>query len=543
MPYLETVPGLSLDNLEDGYYEVNLRGEFTQVNDALCRILSMTKADMLGDGSSFRAFTDDENADKTERAFNHVYKTGQPLRALEGKAFLADGSQIYLELSVSLLNNEHGDPVGFHGIVRDVTDRKAVEEALAQRMVFLSVLQQVDLELNQTLELEKVLVVALNAVMLLSYASNSFIALIDGGVLRIARQANLPHTTFELPLEHGIIGRALRTERAQFVRDVALDPDYISDTADTQAEIAIPLHTHNKLLGVLNLETNDMTRFTDEVFEYMQLLSARIASAIENARLYEQSQAHLSELRDLYTQLSGLEQLKTDMIRIASHDLRTPLGIIVGYLDILAFDLDPILNGEQRQYMDAMRRSAERIQRMSTEILSLERVNALRNQPRQPLPMADLVSKVIIDHRDSARQKGVNLISDLAMNPPLMVLADLTSLPEAVDNLIGNAIKYTAEDGFVTVRLQPEGADYLRFEVVDTGIGIRDEHQTRLFEPFYRVKSDETIKIDGTGLGLYLVKRIIDQHNGEMYFHSIHGEGSTFGFLLPLVSEEVIASL
>jgi PAS domain-containing protein len=98
MPYLEPIMGLSLNNLEDGYYEVNLRGEFTLVNEALCRILNVTKTDMLhGFGRSFRAFTDAENADKTERAFNHVYRTGQALRALEGKAFLADASQIYLE--------------------------------------------------------------------------------------------------------------------------------------------------------------------------------------------------------------------------------------------------------------------------------------------------------------------------------------------------------------------------------------------------------------------------------------------------------------
>jgi PAS domain S-box-containing protein len=525
-----------IDNIEDGYYEVNLTGEFTLVNDGLCRILNVDRETLLkGDYRSFRMFTDDVNSETAWRHFNSVYRTGTPIAALEGRAIQRGGAEIYVELSISLMRGADGEPVGFRGIVRDVSKRKEVEEALAQRMVLLSVLQQMDNELNQTLELDKVLVVALKSAMLLSSADSGFIGLLEEDHLKLVRVAG-ERALYEtmLPIEHGIVGRAVRLRQPQLVTDVSKDPDYVADILETRAEIAVPLITHDKVLGVMNLETAQEGVFNENILEYMVMLSARISEAIENARLYQLSQEQVGELRGLYAHMSELEQLKTDMIRIASHDLRSPLGIIVGYLDILMFDLDPVLNEEQREYFDAMRRAAERIQRMSTEILSLERVNALRNQPRAPVSLNELALRSLMDHRDSARQKEVSLITEMETNTVFHVLADITSLPEAIDNLISNAIKYTSSGGFVTVRLRRSGTDQVVFEVSDTGIGIRPEAQKRLFEPFYRVKSEETARIDGTGLGLYLVKRIIEQHGGEMRFASTYGEGSTFGFTMPL---------
>ncbi|MBE2182220.1 MAG: PAS domain S-box protein [Anaerolineae bacterium] len=533
-----------LEDIEDGYYETDLEGNYTAVNSAMARILGCAKADLLGGKPvSFRSLIDENAVDVLERAFNHVQRTGKPVRALEGKIGRDDRSSTTIELSISLRRDGSGQAVGFHGIARDVTDRKAVEEALAQRMVLLSVLQQVDNELNHTLEVKKVLKVALNAALILSGAETGFIGLIKAdtvAVVRVSGQYEERDYEVPLPIEAGVTGRAIRQRQAQRVIDVSVDPDYMADIPETRAEIAIPLITHEKLLGVINLETSKPEQFTEAVFEYVQMLTARVAAAIENARLYEVSQEQLGAMRDLYTQLSELEQLKTDMIRIVSHDLRGPLGIILGYLDILSFDLEPVLTDEQRSYMDAIRRAGERIQRMSTEILSLERVNALRNQPRATISLNDLVLKAIVEHRDSARQKDINLIMQLDTTP-VEVMGDGVSLPEAIANLVSNAIKYTLPGGFVTVRLAREGADMALFEVIDTGVGIREEGQSHLFEPFYRVRSEETAKIDGSGLGLYLVKRIIEQHHGTLRFSSKYGEGSTFGFVLPMSEKEVMS--
>ena len=527
-----------IDSIEDGYYEVDLAGRFTLINQAMADILGLPHSALLqGEVFSFERFADEQQAQQARQLYRRVLRTGQPVRAADGQVIRPDGTERSIEVSISLLRAADGRPCGYRGIVRDVTGRRVVEAALAERIRLLSLLQGVDDELNLTLDLDQVALVGLSSAMRLSGAEAGFIGLLedDPDVLRVLRAVGLPEhsdTRRILPAATGVVGRAMRLRQPQVVIDVASDPDYVPDIPGTRAEIAIPLITHDRLLGVLNLETTQPDQFSPTVVEFVQILSTRTAAAIENARLYALSQRQLEQMRDVYSQLSALEQLKTDMIRIASHDLRSPLGIIFGYLDILSFDLDAALNDEQRSYFEAMRRAAVRIQRMSTEILSLERVNALRNLPRTRVNLNELATQAIIDHHDAARQKHINLITDIG--EPMHVLADAASLPEAMTNLIGNAIKYTPEGGFVTVTLRRAG-DRAEFEVADTGMGIREDDQKRLFEPFYRVKSEESAHIDGTGLGLYLVRRIVELHNGTLHFASEFGKGSQFGFTMPLV--------
>jgi signal transduction histidine kinase len=139
------------------------------------------------------------------------------------------------------------------------------------------------------------------------------------------------------------------------------------------------------------------------------------------------------------------------------------------------------------------------------------------------------------EHRDQARFK--HQVYNLRMpETPIYVQGDAVELHEAASNFITNALKYTPEKGRITIRLEQQGDDAV-FEVKDSGIGIPEDQQERLFQPFYRVRSRETDNIDGTGLGLHLVKQIIERHKGQVRFHSRYGEGSTFGFQLPLVRQ------
>jgi len=113
------------------------------------------------------------------------------------------------------------------------------------------------------------------------------------------------------------------------------------------------------------------------------------------------------------------------------------------------------------------------------------------------------------------------------------VLGDIVQLREALENLISNAIKYTPAGGTVTVRVRRQ-SEHILFQVEDSGYGIPEADQTRLFQAFYRVHTDETYRIGGTGLGLHLVKNIIDRHAGEVVFKSVYQKGSMFGFFLPI---------
>jgi two-component system sensor histidine kinase SenX3 len=175
------------------------------------------------------------------------------------------------------------------------------------------------------------------------------------------------------------------------------------------------------------------------------------------------------------------------------------------------------------------------MQTITTGILSLERIEQMaQNQSMESLDLAALVKRAFDENTDAAKQKQQKLVLE---NSPVVVLVqgDTFQLHEAVHNLISNAIKYTPEEGSIRVTVtQKDGT--VTMAVIDTGYGIPESQQQRIFEPFFRAKTQENMAIEGTGLGLHLVKNIIERHNGKMVFKSVRGEGSTFGFDLPVNS-------
>ena len=524
----------AVEDIADGYYELDLKGGFTFVNAGFCNMVGRSRHELLAARTRhYTRYLNVESADRLQKALDTVCRTGKPENVelyLTGK----DNSPRYLDLSIAPVCSAAGETVGFRGVAHDITERKAAELELRRRVNLLAVLQQVDVELNQTQDLEPVLEVALNAAVLMSNADCGYIGLTDTGVMRVARAVGAYKDKESAPA--GIAARALRRERAEFVDDVLIDPDHEPVVETTQAQIAIPLIAHNKLIGLLNLETDDSAKFTEDVFEFAQLLASRIAAAIENARLYSTLQAKVAELQDLYEHMSALEQLKTDMIRIAAHDMRSPLAVIFSYVEMLREDLAPHMEEHHTVYLNAIQQSVSRITRMSSEILTLERVQDSTSVPDQRVSLAMVVQRVADEHSSEIRQKqqtiGVSLPEESTI-----VLGEPTELVEAVTNLLTNAIKYTPDGGRVETRLRVE-EDSVILEVEDNGFGIPDEEQARIFEPFHRVKTRETRLIDGTGLGLYLVRKIVERHGGTTHFRSIYGQGSVFGFRLPLAPQE-----
>ncbi len=416
--------------------------------------------------------------------------------------------------------------------IRYAIQRHQTQLEQQRRIERLAILRDVDDELTRRLDLEYVLVMAVDTALRLSAASAALIGLLEeDGLVRLEYINYTPELLARHDiLKEGIIARSLRRRQPELVADVAADPDYLPLLPKTRAQIAIPLISQDRLVGFLSLEASDPARFTEETFEFVKLLAARIATAVDNARLYRATQAQLAELKELYAQVSNLEQMKTTMIRIAAHDLRNPLSNIMGYLYLLRSEALP---PTALSYLDHIQRSVERMQMITNNVLSLERLEALRDTDAQAVRLSELVEKAFLEHEGQARHKAQRF-SLLLPAEPVVVRGDAALLYEAIVNLISNALKYTPEGGRVEVRLQ-RAAQEAVFEVEDTGYGIPADQQALIFQPFFRVRSKETLDINGTGLGLHLVKNIIDHHHGAMRFHSVYGQGSTLGFRLPLV--------
>jgi len=436
------------------------------------------------------------------------------------------GAEEHYEARLLRLNDDE-----VMGLVRNLTPLKRIQHELSRHIEDLTIVRQVNVELSANLNINYVAQLALDAALRLSNAQAGYLVMVlpTGDLQRksVVGQYDLQKLDETLVNRTGILPRVLKSGRPELIFDVRTDKDYSPLLERTTAVMVIPLNSNEHIVGALVLEARSAERFSHERFQFLQLITGRIAAFLDNAMLHRQKQEQYEEV--LY-----LEQLKTDMIRIASHDLKNPLAGIMGYIEMLRMDVQDKLTEKERSYLDRVEVAAKKMERITTGILSLERIQQLsEQQSREVVNLRELVRKSVSEQMDFAVRSEQKLHRHLPEDS-VAIQADPLQIHEAISNLVHNAIKYTPKHGEVNVSL--EVADGIaKVRVADTGYGIPEDMQERLFSPFYRAKTSETRFIEGTGLGLHLVKNIVERHDGKMCFESVYGKGSTFGFDIPCI--------
>jgi two-component system phosphate regulon sensor histidine kinase PhoR len=235
-------------------------------------------------------------------------------------------------------------------------------------------------------------------------------------------------------------------------------------------------------------------------------------------------------LRDI-TAMRDLNRFKDEMLKMASHDLRSPLALIVGYCSLIQTDTPP--DSPAQEYLTAIQKATERMQGLLDDLLRVEQIRKSPMELNQKVNFLDVVHEAIEHVTPAAEQKQHTLEADLLLDDVPPVSLNPVLIREAMENLIGNAVKYTPENGRILVSaFAQDNAIY--FNVEDNGIGIPKEHLERIFETFYRAKQAGSEGVEGRGLGLSLVKTIIERHGGEVWVESQGGSGSRFGFRIPM---------
>ncbi len=237
------------------------------------------------------------------------------------------------------------------------------------------------------------------------------------------------------------------------------------------------------------------------------------------------------------TPLHRLSQLKSQVIRIASHDLRNPLQLASGFFHILLEELPP-LTEMQADLTQRIAHHLKTMERLIDELLELERVEISGERRKELLDMGQLVQQAASEYRWQAEMKGLRFWTEVTQNIS-PVRGNHRMLLQAIGNLLDNAIKYTPEGGTITLRLWEENGEVI-LTVKDTGVGIPQEALPHIFEHFYRARQPGTEHISGTGLGLSLVQSIVREHCGRVWVESegVPGKGSLFGIALPAAREQ-----
>jgi signal transduction histidine kinase len=319
--------------------------------------------------------------------------------------------------------------------------------------------------------------------------------------------------------------------------------------------VSVRLRTKDQFVGYLLLgDKQSGAIYTDQDLEVLDILSQELAIAILNAKAYaeisrfnitlqQEIERATAKLRVANENLKALDKTKDEFLSMASHQLRTPLTTIKGYLSMLAEGDAGSITKDQKEYLNYAIGGAQRMVGLISDLLNVTRLSAGRFIiEKRPVDIAQIVEDEIRQLEGHAEAKHLKLtfIPPAAKLP--LVQLDEGKTRQVIMNFIDNAIYYTPK-GEVSVLLEAGKANF-RLLVRDTGIGVPKEAQAKLFSKFFRAENAQAVRPDGTGLGLYLAKRVVEDQGGKIIFESQEGKGSTFGFEMPIrASDKTRASI
>jgi signal transduction histidine kinase len=513
---------------------------------------------------------------------------------------------------------------------------RLTDEQLNKHVQELDMMRQVDRELMEALSWDRVLNMTLDWALRLTGAHGASLAMVDSEKeeLRLVKGYDLATPDDELTekvmtFEQGVMGRVARTGYPVIVSNIKDEPEYNAFSEQTKACLSVPIRRRGRVIAILNLESAHANYFTSEHLDFVERLGNRASVALDNARLFEETQREREKLssivaktadviivvgfdkrlivlndaaistfhlnpRDVHsgrpfrevfaysaldkladrfldrdpqhhvpiveeialedderyfhthisvnkqvgwvivmhdvTPFKETEQLKNELIATVSHDLKNPLSVINGYIELLGMYNE--LNDRGQEFMVMIRRSIRTMRQLIDDLLDLAHIDAGLEIKPEPLSIFPVIEDSIMGLKNLADEK--NLQVDIIIPDDLPpVKGDEKRLRQIIVNLVSNAIKYTPPDGRVKVDARARN-DSIMVSVQDDGMGISPEDQAQIFERFYRVRRPETDGIEGTGLGLAIVKSLVEAHGGEIGLNSHLGEGSTFYFTIPI---------
>ncbi len=490
-----------LENIEDGYYETDLPGNLTFFNDSLCRMLGYSKDEMIGMGN--KQYTDEENRKKLFAAFNEVYRTGKPAKGFDWQVFTKDGRKLFGEVSVSLIKDSKGQPTGFRGIARDITERKQAEEALrTEKQRFETLLENAPFG-----------VIMIDKQGILKYVNSKFIELFG-------------YDLNEIP------------NGKEWFRKAYRDPNYrhhVIETWINDSNISKPAEKIPRIFTVhCKDETKKIIRFIT-----VQLGTGEYLVSCEDITLVERAEEEKAALAEQLRQSQKIEAIGRLAGGIA-HDFNNLLTVIRGYSQLSLMDLKG--NEKLKGNLDEVQKATQKASDLTHHLLAFSR--------RQIMEMKILDLNTLLKDLDKMLHRVIGedieltylLSSDIGK-----VRVDPGQTEQVILNLAVNARDAMPSGGKLTIETSNAELDeayahthigskpgrYVMMSVSDTGLGMSLEVRERAFEPFFTTKD----KGKGTGLGLSTCYGIVKQSGGNIWAYSEPGRGTTFKIYLPRVEE------
>lgn len=315
--------------------------------------------------------------------------------------------------------------------------------------------------------------------------------------------------------------RSLISEAVAIGHGVVIE-NPIKDNASTLVPphnvMVTPLKVQSQVAGAMYAE-NIAGRFDDEDLKLFETVALLASSIIENFRLREA--------------LATENQEKNKFVSLVTHQVRIPLTSVSGYADLLLGNVAGPLNDRQTDFLSRIKRNADRMSVLVRDLSDITRLESGRMQLElTSFDLSETVSSVVASLVTAFEARKQEFLIDVG-DEASIVCADRSSVRRILKNLLDNASRYTPQGGRIAVRIK-EAGDFVRIEVSDSGIGISEEDQSRLFTPFFRSEDSDVREYAGWGLGLVVARRLVEAQGGEITWTSEPGKGSVFAFSVPL---------
>lgn len=528
------------DNVNDAIAYIDSTGMIVDVNRRIEAMFGYAPEEIIGCRFADWQFAAPETMERVIQAFAQAVTEGtvQDLLAFEGRR--KDATAVHVEASTRIVQPA-GEDAAFLVILRDITDRKAVEDQLRQRNRELTALNAIASSVSQSIDLEQILENSLDEVLHILNIEHGAVVFFDREAgradLKCARGADAEVLKAVSPIE---LGEGDRNVLARFSGSLFVES--ITDAADVmQAEsfqfaarrdlksaMIVPLTSQGEVLGGLCAFTQGDRVFTPEERELLTTIGHQISTAIENARLLEEA----SRARAL----DELHQLRTVLLASVSHELRAPLTSIKGLASSLVqrdVEWDP---ETQRDFLENIDHESDKLTHIVNDLMEMSQIDAgIMRLDRTATTISTIIEQLEDQLRHLVQSHRFEMHVPAVSAP---INADEVRIGEVITNLVSNAAAYSEQGTCITLTAQ-ETDDEVVVSVADEGIGIPPEHVDKVFDRFYRLESGVTRRRGGTGLGLSICKGIIEQHGGRIWVESRLGEGSVFRFSLPISDDGV----
>jgi len=534
---------LGLERSADAVFLTDIEGTIVYANPSFERIYGFSLDEAIGQNPRII-----KSGVIPKEQYEHFWKSLLNKETVAGEIVnkTKDGKLVPIEGTNSPILDEAGNVLGFLAIHSDISKRKQDEEALQRRNEYLSASAEIGRLVTSTLELESIFSSSVNLIVeRFGFYYASIFIIDESGSNAVLQEAtgragqSLKEREHKLAVgSNSTVGKSSKTGEVVVINDTEQDTLHKHNPLlpETKAETAIPLKVGNRVIGVLDIQSTEVNAFSEDDIAILQLLADQISVGIDNARSYNIAQQAVEEMREV-------DRLKSQFLANMSHELRTPLNSIIGFARVILKGIDGPISELQQQDLTAIFNSGQHLLGLINDILDLSRIEAGKmDLTFDEVNINDLISSVMSTAAGLVKDKPVELKTDIEADLPT-VRADAMRIRQVLINFMSNAAKFT-EEGQITVKASLDkpvtGQQSVKISVIDTGPGIAQEDQAKLFQPFSQVDASLTRKVGGSGLGLSICHHLIQMHNGQIGVQSAAGKGSTFYFTVPVAQNKAL---